>query len=164
MKTWCNIWYYCLSNGYRVIETNLMVAVVSKLKNAVGLRSFTLIESVHTAGTTVCWLEWGPWRDGVLCAGRKEVCSSAWWRARCGGHLFILDIASGALVGGSCYYSFVYYDGLCKDISGEYVKKGNSLFILFFFFFLRSPAISLGFTTFGWDFCICDRFLIQPLR
>ena len=39
-----------------------------------------------------------------------------------------------------------------------------------FFFFWggggggRSPAISLGFTTFGWDFCICDRFLIQPLR
>ena len=34
----------------------------------------------------------------------------------------------------------------------------------FFFFFLRSPAISLGFTTFGWDFCVCDRFSIQPLR
>ena len=32
------------------------------------------------------------------------------------------------------------------------------------FFFLRSPAISLGFTTFGWDFCVCDHFLIQPLR
>ena len=35
---------------------------------------------------------------------------------------------------------------------------------LLLFFFLRSPAISLGFTTFGWDFCVCDRFLIQPLR
>ena len=33
-----------------------------------------------------------------------------------------------------------------------------------FLFFLRSPAISLGVTTFGWDFCVCDRFLIQPLR
>ena len=22
----------------------------------------------------------------------------------------------------------------------------------------RSPAISLGFTIFGWDFCVCDRF------
>ena len=32
------------------------------------------------------------------------------------------------------------------------------------FFFPRSPAISLGFTTFGWDFCVCDRLLIQPLR
>ena len=30
--------------------------------------------------------------------------------------------------------------------------------------FLRSPAISLGFTTFGWDFCVCDRFWIQSLR
>ena len=29
---------------------------------------------------------------------------------------------------------------------------------------LRSPAISLGFIIFGWDFCVCDRFLIQPLR
>ena len=29
---------------------------------------------------------------------------------------------------------------------------------------LRSPAISLGFTIFGWDFCVCNRFLIQPLR
>ena len=27
----------------------------------------------------------------------------------------------------------------------------------FFFFFFRSPAISQGFTTFGWDFCVCDR-------
>ena len=27
-----------------------------------------------------------------------------------------------------------------------------------FWVFLRSPAISLGFTTFGWDFCVCDRF------
>ena len=34
------------------------------------------------------------------------------------------------------------------------------LILLFFgfFFFLHSPAISLGFTTFGWDFCVCDRF------
>ena len=38
------------------------------------------------------------------------------------------------------------------------------LSFLFFFFLVRSPAISLGFTTFGWDFCVCDRFLIQPLR
>ena len=37
-------------------------------------------------------------------------------------------------------------------------------FFFFFFFFLRSPGISLGFTTSGWDFCISDRFLIQPLR
>ena len=29
---------------------------------------------------------------------------------------------------------------------------------------LRSPAISLGFTTLGWDFCVCVSFLIQPLR
>ena len=37
-------------------------------------------------------------------------------------------------------------------------------FVWVFFFFWRSPAISLGFTTFGWDFCVCDCFLIQPLR
>ena len=44
-------------------------------------------------------------------------------------------------------------------------------FFLFFLFFgggggggggLRSPAISLGFTTFGWDFCVCDRFFFNP--
>ena len=29
---------------------------------------------------------------------------------------------------------------------------------------LHSPAISPGFTILGWDFCVCDRFLIQPLR
>ena len=40
----------------------------------------------------------------------------------------------------------------------------NLVWWFFFFFFWRSPAISLGFTTFGWDFCVCDRFLIQPLR
>ena len=34
----------------------------------------------------------------------------------------------------------------------------------FFFFFLRSPAISLGFTTFGWDFCICDRFFNPTIK
>ena len=52
------------------------------------------------------------------------------------------------------------------------LKLGNlassaTVFVFFFFlfvFFLRSPAISLGFTTFGWEFCVCDRFLIQPLR
>ena len=44
------------------------------------------------------------------------------------------------------------------------VMSGFRFFFFFFFFFLRSPTISLGFTTFGWDFCVCDRFLIQPLR
>ena len=29
---------------------------------------------------------------------------------------------------------------------------------------LRSPAISLGFTILGKKFCVCDSFLIQPLR
>ena len=29
---------------------------------------------------------------------------------------------------------------------------------------LCSPAVSLGSTIFGWDFCVCDCFLIQPLR
>ena len=33
------------------------------------------------------------------------------------------------------------------------------LFYFILLFFLRSPAISLGFTTFGWDFCVCDRFV-----
>ena len=43
-------------------------------------------------------------------------------------------------------------------------KRFFIIFFFIFFFFFRSPAISLGFTTFGWDFCVCDRFLIQPLR
>ena len=36
-------------------------------------------------------------------------------------------------------------------------------FFFFFFFFLRSPAISLGFT-FGWDFCVCDRFFNPTIK
>ena len=32
------------------------------------------------------------------------------------------------------------------------------------FFLLRSPAISLGFTTFGWDFCVCDRFFNPTIK
>ena len=43
----------------------------------------------------------------------------------------------------------------------EMIKEWKFFFL---FFFWRSPAISLGFTTFGWDFCVCDLFLIQPLR
>ena len=39
-----------------------------------------------------------------------------------------------------------------------------SMVSLLLLLLLRSPAISLGFTIFGWDFCVCDRFLIQPLR
>ena len=41
---------------------------------------------------------------------------------------------------------------------------------LFVFFFggggggLRSPAISLGFTTFGWDFCVYDRFFNPTIK
>ena len=36
----------------------------------------------------------------------------------------------------------------------------------FFFlvFFFRSPAISLGVTTFGWDFCVCDRFFNPTIK
>ena len=57
-----------------------------------------------------------------------------------------------------CYYPFHYYHSSLSPPS-------FLLLVGFFFvFFLRSPAISLGFTTFGWDFCVCDRFLIQPLR
>ena len=37
-------------------------------------------------------------------------------------------------------------------------------FFLVFCFFLRSPAISLGFTTFGWDFCVCDRFFNPTIK
>ena len=29
---------------------------------------------------------------------------------------------------------------------------------------MRSPAISLGFTTFGWDFCVCDRFFNPTIK
>ena len=31
-------------------------------------------------------------------------------------------------------------------------------------FFFRSPAKSLGFTTFGWDFCVCDRFFNPTIK
>ena len=34
----------------------------------------------------------------------------------------------------------------------------------FFFFFFAFPAISLGFTTFGWDFCVCDRFFNPTIK
>ena len=34
----------------------------------------------------------------------------------------------------------------------------------FFLFFLRSPAISLGFTIFGWDFCVCDPFFNPTIK
>ena len=34
----------------------------------------------------------------------------------------------------------------------------------FVFVFLRSPAISLGFTTFGRDFCVCDRFFNPTIK
>ena len=37
-------------------------------------------------------------------------------------------------------------------------------FFCFCFFFLRSPAISLGFTTFGWEFCVCDRFFNPTIK
>ena len=37
-------------------------------------------------------------------------------------------------------------------------------FTIYTILLLCSPAISLGFTISGWDFCVCDRFLIQPLR
>ena len=39
-----------------------------------------------------------------------------------------------------------------------------SLSMFFFFFFFHSPAISLGFTTFGWDFCVCDRFFNPTIK
>ena len=58
--------------------------------------------------------------------------------------------------------------GLHPAVDGQSLGQGwgwmkQSVFF-WLFFFPRSPAISLGFTTFGWDFCVCDRFLIQPLR
>ena len=46
----------------------------------------------------------------------------------------------------------------CGDSHGE--RSGG----FFLCVCVCSPAISLGFTTFGWGFCVCDRFLIQPLR
>ena len=42
--------------------------------------------------------------------------------------------------------------------------SGRSTFSFFFFFFLRSPAISLGFTTFGRDFCVCDHFFNPTIK
>ena len=41
----------------------------------------------------------------------------------------------------------------------------NSVVQFFFFFFFCVPQLYLwGSPLFGWDFCVCDRFLIQPLR
>ena len=37
-------------------------------------------------------------------------------------------------------------------------------FLFFVVFFVRSPAISLGFTTSGWDFCVCDRFFHPAIK
>ena len=39
-----------------------------------------------------------------------------------------------------------------------------SIVFCFGFFFLRYPAISLGFTTFGWDFWVCDRFFNPTIK
>ena len=33
-----------------------------------------------------------------------------------------------------------------------------------FLFFVRSPTVSLGFTTFVWDFCVCDRFFNPTIK
>ena len=41
---------------------------------------------------------------------------------------------------------------------------GHKLQTLFLLLLLRSPAISLGFTIFGWDFCVCDRFLNPTIK
>ena len=47
---------------------------------------------------------------------------------------------------------------LCITLDSEPNTLTSWAFFFFFFFFWRSPALSLGFTTFGWDFCVCDRF------
>ena len=46
------------------------------------------------------------------------------------------------------------------------VRRDSSVIKFFCFgvFFLRSPAVSLGFTTFGWDFCVCDRFFNPTIK
>ena len=53
-------------------------------------------------------------------------------------------------------------------VTEETQAKVTSIFLdlvcLFILLLLLSSAISLGFTIFGWDFCICDHFLIQPLQ
>ena len=38
------------------------------------------------------------------------------------------------------------------------------VFGFFCWFFFRSPAISLGFTTLGWDFCECDPFFNPTIK
>ena len=50
-----------------------------------------------------------------------------------------------------------------ERVLGEWSQK-PCFFLFFLLFFLRSPAISLGFTTFGWDFCVCDRFFNPTIK
>ena len=58
-----------------------------------------------------------------------------------------------------------HIDGLPRYIHLQHLGPEGFLSLdFFFFFFFRSPAISLGFTTFGWDVCVCDRFLIQTIK
>ena len=80
---------------------------------------------------------------------------------------FVVVAAAAAPI---CLLSSFLFFSTCKSPINVWINKKHSFFLFsffflfLFFFFLRSPAISLGFTTFGWDFCVCDRFLIQPLR
>ena len=40
----------------------------------------------------------------------------------------------------------------------------RSFFFCVCVFLLHSPVISLGFTTFGWVFCVCDRFFNPTIK
>ena len=43
-------------------------------------------------------------------------------------------------------------------------QKSRFFLFFIFLFFLRSPAIFLRFTTFGWDFWVCDRFFYPTIK
>ena len=106
----------------------------------------------------------GVWKQGRLITNQSQtrgvmVSMSAFLACHqcyCTGSSLTWDLNLQAVVGG------IFWSLLPGFSPGTPVSSPPSWF--FFFFFLHSPAISLGFTTFGWDFCVCDRFFNPTIK